>query len=42
MEHRLYPIVLRWVAQNRLDFEDGRPVLQLTETESTYLFDPLV
>ncbi len=42
MEHRLYPMVLRWVAHNRLRLEDGRPVLQLNETESSYLFEPLI
>jgi len=42
MEHRLYPLVLRWVAQSRLQLEDGRAVLELTETESSYLFEPLI
>jgi phosphoribosylglycinamide formyltransferase-1 len=39
MEHRLYPMVLRWVAHNRLEQIDGTAAVQLNSGEARVLFD---
>ena len=38
MEHRLYPMVLRWAAQGRIHVEAGRAVVDVPAGESRTLF----
>lgn len=40
MEHRIYPIALRWAAESRLTVERDRVRIDLRQGEQTFLFDP--
>ena len=39
MEHRVYPMALRWVAEGRLHVTDGRVAVDLLPGETPFLFD---
>ena len=38
MEHKLYPMVARWICEQRLDTTDGQIVVELRPRESRSLF----
>ncbi|MBW2256785.1 MAG: phosphoribosylglycinamide formyltransferase, partial [Deltaproteobacteria bacterium] len=40
MEHKLYPMVLRWAAEGRISVVDGRARVDLPPGESRALFSP--
>ena len=39
MEHRLYPMALRWAASGRIQVVDGRVQIDVPSNESRFLFD---